>query len=87
MLLELLPYLPALVIEEVERQPDKVVLRTRVRAAAGLPVLGAGARPICTPAALRRHERARVVAELRVRRFRCGNTACPAVAFVGPTAD
>jgi hypothetical protein len=30
--LELFPYLSALLIEEVERQPDKVMLRTRMRA-------------------------------------------------------
>ncbi|MEU6067621.1 transposase family protein [Streptomyces sp. NPDC047082] len=81
MLLELFPYLSALLIEEVERRPDKVVLRTRVRAAT------AACR--CGHSSARVHGRyvrklrdvpmggLGVVIELCIRRFRCENSSCP----------
>jgi transposase len=84
-LLELFPHLSALLIDEVERQPDKVVLRTRVRAMTA--ICG------CGESSARVHGRyvrtlrdvavggLGVVIKLCVRRFRCENTACPAVTF------
>ncbi|MFJ8770155.1 transposase family protein [Streptomyces clavifer] len=85
MLLELFPSLFALVIEEVERRPEQVVLRTRVRAVT--------AECRCGWSSARVHGRyvrelrdvavggLGVVIEILIRRFRCENTACPAVTF------
>jgi transposase len=73
-------------VERVGRYPDQVVIEARVRAAAA-------ACRRCGQVSARVHggyvRRLRdaavggvqVVIELRVRRFRCGNTACPAVTF------
>ncbi|WP_406414690.1 ISL3 family transposase (plasmid) [Streptomyces halstedii] len=85
MLLELFPYLSPLLIEEVERRPDKVVLRTRVRAATAVCRCGQS-----SPRVHGRYVRELrdvavgglgVVIELSIRRFRCENSACPAVTF------
>ncbi|MFE9976461.1 ISL3 family transposase [Streptomyces hirsutus] len=85
MLLELFPYLSALLIEEVERGPDQVVLRTRVQAP--------GAVCRCGQSSVRVHGRyirrlrdvavggLGVVIEICIRRFRCENSACTAVTF------
>ncbi|WP_225845945.1 transposase family protein [Streptomyces sp. HPF1205] len=83
--MELFPHLSALLIEEVERRPDEVVLRARVRA------LGGSCR--CGQSSARVHGRyvrrlrdvavggLGVVIELSIRRFRCENAACPAATF------
>ncbi|MGW8358055.1 ISL3 family transposase [Streptomyces wedmorensis] len=85
MLLELFPYLSALVIEEVERQSDKVVLRTRVRAATGSCRCGQSSARVHGRYARRLRDVAAgglgVVIELSIRRFRCENPDCPAVTF------
>ncbi|MFG2594324.1 ISL3 family transposase [Streptomyces sp. NPDC048438] len=85
MLLELFPYLSALLIEEVERRPDKVVLRTRVRAASGSCRCGQSSARVHGRYVRKLRDVAvgglGVVIELRIRRFRCENTACTAVTF------
>lgn len=85
MLLELFPYLSALLIEEVERRPDKVVLRTRVRAASGSCRCGHSSTRVHGRYVRKLRDVAvgglGVVIELRIRRFRCENTACTAVTF------
>src|SRR5689334_6901663 len=82
----LLPHLSALVIERVERGAGGVVLDARVRSPAGR----------CRCGAVSRRVHGRYVRDLRdgaiggmgvtivlkVRRFRCANTECPAVTFV-----
>ncbi|MFD8525492.1 transposase family protein [Streptomyces capillispiralis] len=85
MLLELFPYLSAPMIEEVERRPDKVLLRTRVRAATGSCRCGQSSARAHGRYARRLRDVAvgglGVVIELCVRRFRCENPACPVVTF------
>ncbi|WP_405954884.1 transposase family protein [Streptomyces phaeochromogenes] len=85
MLLELFPYLSALLIEEVERRPDKLVLRTRVRAASGSCRCGQSSARVHGRYVRKLRDVAvgglGVVIELRIRRFRCENTACTAVTF------
>ncbi|WP_063779746.1 transposase family protein [Streptomyces sp. AcH 505] len=91
MLLELFPYLSALLIEEVERQPDKVVLRTRVRSATGTCRCGQSSAQVHGRYVRRLRDVAvgglGVVIELCVRRFRCENPACTAVTFAEQIAD
>ncbi|MEW2128589.1 ISL3 family transposase [Streptomyces sp. NPDC007259] len=90
MLLNLFPYLSALVIEEVERRPDKVVLRTRVRAATEAWRCGRSSVPLHGRYVRQRGDLAvgglGVVIELCIRRFRCENSACPAVTFAEQVA-
>ncbi|WP_373466093.1 transposase family protein [Streptomyces phaeochromogenes] len=85
MLLDLFPYLSALLIEEVERRPDEVVLRTRVRAATGSCRCGQSSARVHGRYVRRLRDVAvgglGVVIELCVRRFRCENPACTAVTF------
>ncbi|MFI2037137.1 transposase family protein [Streptomyces bottropensis] len=85
MLLELFPYLSALLIEEVERRPDQVVLRTRVRATTGSCRCGQSSARVHGRYVRRLRDVAAgglgVVIELCVRRFRCENPACTAVTF------
>jgi transposase len=84
-LLELFPYLSALLIEEVERRPDQVVLRTRVRATTGSCRCGQRSDRVHGRYVRRLRDVAvgglGVVIELCVRRFRCENPACTAVTF------
>lgn len=87
---ELFPYLSALLVEEVERGPDEVVLRTRVRAPGGVCR--------CGQSSVRVHGRyvrklrdvavggLGVVIELCIRRFRCENSACTVVTFAEQVA-
>ncbi|MET7354959.1 transposase family protein [Streptomyces mirabilis] len=85
MFLELFPYLSALLIEEVERQPGRVVFRTRVRAATAVCSCGESSARVHGRYIRRLRDVAAgglgVVIELRVRRFRCENARCPAVTF------
>ncbi|MGX1316508.1 hypothetical protein RKD24_006627 [Streptomyces calvus] len=85
MLLELSPYLSALLIEEVERRPDQVVLRTRVRSATGSCRCGQSSARMRGRYVRRLRDVAvgglGVVIELCVRRFRCEGSACTAVTF------
>ncbi|MFG3008632.1 transposase family protein [Streptomyces calvus] len=85
MLLELSPYLSALLIEEVERRPDQVVLRTRVRSATGSCRCGQSSARVHGRYVRRLRDVAvgglGVVIELCVRRFRCEGSACTAVTF------
>ncbi|MFI8233855.1 ISL3 family transposase [Streptomyces sp. NPDC085900] len=85
MLLGLFPYLSALVIEEVERRPDRVVLRARVRATTGSCGCGQSSARVHGQYVRRLRDVSvgglGVVIELRVRRFRCENPACMAVTF------
>lgn len=85
MLLELFPYLSALVIEEVERRPDEVVLRTRVRARTADCRCGQSSARVHGRYVRRLRDVAvggtGVVIELCVRRFRCENPGCLAVTF------
>ncbi|MGW2370704.1 ISL3 family transposase [Streptomyces sp. NPDC001667] len=85
MLLELFPYLSALLIEEVERRPGRVVLRTRVRAMTGACRCGQSSARVHGRYVRRLRDVAvggvGVVVELCVRRFRCENPACTAVTF------
>jgi DNA-binding NarL/FixJ family response regulator len=73
-------------VEDLYRRPDRVVIEARVRAATGAcrrcggvsgRVHGSYERQLRDAAA----GGAQVVILLRVRRFRCGNAACPAVTF------
>ena len=87
----MLPHLSALCVERVQRVADRVVLEARVRAAAA-------ACPRCGQVSGRVHGGyvrqlrdaaaggVQVVILLRVRRFRCGNAACPAVTFAEQVA-
>ncbi|MGW0316428.1 transposase family protein [Streptomyces flavidovirens] len=81
--MELFPYLSALLIEEVERRPDQVVLRTRVRATTGSCRCGQSSARVHGRYVRRLRDVAvgglGVVIELYVRRFRCENPACTAV--------
>ena len=90
MLLKLFPYLSALVIEEVERRPDKVVLRTRVRAATAACRCGRSSVRVRGRYVRKLGDLAvgglGVVIELCIRRFRCENSACPAVTFAEQVA-
>ncbi|MEH0549175.1 ISL3 family transposase [Streptomyces sp. B21-105] len=83
--MELFPYLSALTIEEVERRPDKVLLRTRVRAATGSCRCGQSSARVHGRYARKLRDVAvgglGVVIELCVRRFRCENPACTVVTF------
>ncbi|XMN11125.1 transposase family protein [Streptomyces griseobrunneus] len=83
--MELFPYLSALLIEEVERRPDKVVLRTRVRAATAACQCGRISARVHGRYVRKLRDVAvgglGVVIELCIRRFRCENPACPAVTF------
>ncbi|MFD5067648.1 ISL3 family transposase [Streptomyces sp. NPDC058369] len=85
MLLELFPHLSTLLIEEVERRPDKVVLRTRVRAATAVCRCGQSSARVHGRYVRELRDVAvgglGVVIELSIRRFRCENSACPAVTF------
>ncbi|MFC5030627.1 MULTISPECIES: ISL3 family transposase [Streptomyces] len=85
MLLELFPYLSALLIEEVERQPDKIMLRARVRAMTAVCRCGESSARVHGRYVRRLRDVAAgglgVVIELSIRRFRCENAACPAVTF------
>ncbi|MFD9637504.1 ISL3 family transposase [Streptomyces violascens] len=85
MLLELFPYLSALLIEEAERRPDKVVLRTRVRATTAVCQCGRSSARVHGRYVRTLRDVAvgglGVVIELCIRRFRCENPACPAVTF------
>lgn len=85
MLLKLFPYLSALLIEEVERQPGGVVLRTRVRAATAACRCGESSGRVHGRYVRRLRDVAvgglGLVVELCVRRFRCENPACAAVTF------
>ncbi|MFF0143637.1 ISL3 family transposase [Streptomyces sp. NPDC005227] len=85
MFLELFPHLSALLIEEVERQPGRVVFRTRVRAATAVCSCGESSARVHGRYIRRLRDVAAgglgVVIELRVRRFRCENARCPAVTF------
>jgi hypothetical protein len=84
-LLELFPYLSALLIEEVERRADKVVLRTRVRAKSGTCRCGQSSARVHGRYVRKLRDVAvgglGVVIELHIRRFRCENTASTAVTF------
>ncbi|MFD8032786.1 ISL3 family transposase [Streptomyces sp. NPDC059717] len=83
--MKLFPYLSALLIEEAERRPDKVVLRTRVRAATGSCRCGQISARVHGRYVRRLRDVAvgglGVVIELCIRRFRCENAACPVVTF------
>ncbi|MFE2188911.1 transposase family protein [Streptomyces sp. NPDC059455] len=85
MLLELFPYLSALLIEEVERGPDKVVLRARVRSTTGSCHCGHSSSRVHGGYVRKLRDAAvgglGVVIELHIRRFRCENSACAAVTF------
>ncbi|MFG2639191.1 ISL3 family transposase [Streptomyces sp. NPDC048362] len=85
MLLELFPYLSALLIEEVERLPDQVVLRSRARSTTGACRCGHSSSRVHGGYVRKLRDAAvgglGVVLELRIRRFRCENPACPAVTF------
>lgn len=85
MLLELFPYLSALLIEEVERRPDQVVLRTRVRATTGSCRCGHSSARVHGRYVRKLRDVAMgglgVVIELCIRRFRCENSSCPGVTF------
>ncbi|MFE2377254.1 ISL3 family transposase [Streptomyces sp. NPDC059398] len=74
-----------MLIEEVERQPDQVVLRTRVRATTGLCRCGQSSARVHGRYVRRLRDVAvgglGVVIELCVRRFRCENPSCTAVTF------
>ncbi|MER5201451.1 transposase family protein [Streptomyces sp. NPDC002755] len=84
-LLELFPYLSALLIEEVQRRPDKVVLRTRARATTAACRCGQSSARVHGRYVRRLRDVAvgglGVVIELGIRRFRCENPACTAVTF------
>jgi transposase len=84
-LLELFPYLSALLIEEVERRPDRVVFGARVRAATAVCRCGESSARVHGRYIRRLRDVAAggvgVVIELCVRRFRCENPVCPAVTF------
>ncbi|MER6188171.1 ISL3 family transposase [Streptomyces sp. NPDC001652] len=84
-LLELFPHLSARLIEEVERRPEKVVLRTRVRATTGACRGGQRSARVHGRYVRRLRDVAvgglGVVIELCVRRFRCENPDCTAVTF------
>ncbi|MFE5853484.1 transposase family protein [Streptomyces sp. NPDC056500] len=89
--MELFPHLSALPIEEVERQPDKVVLRTRVRAAAAVCQCGRRSARVHGRYVRKLRDVAvgglDVVIELCIRRFRCENSAYSAVAFAEQIYD
>jgi transposase len=84
-LLELFPYLSALLIEEIERRPDKVVLRARVRSTTGACHCGHSSSRVHGGYVRTLRDAAvgglGVVIELHIRRFRCENPACTAVTF------
>ncbi|MER6274018.1 ISL3 family transposase [Streptomyces sp900105755] len=90
MLLELFPYLSALLIEEVERRPDRVVFRARVRAATAVCGCGESSARVHGRYIRRLRDAAAgglgVVIELCVCRFRCENPVCPAVTFAEQVA-
>ncbi|MBT2397852.1 ISL3 family transposase [Streptomyces sp. ISL-100] len=83
--MELFPHLSALLIEEVERRPDKVVLRARARATTVACRCGKGSARVHGRYVRRLRDVAvgglGVVIELCIRRFRCENPACSAVTF------
>lgn len=85
MLLKLFPHLSALLIEEVQRRSDQVVLRTRARAATAVCRCGQDSARVHGRYIRRLRDVAvgglNVVIELCIRRFRCANPACPAVTF------
>ncbi|MFC6060924.1 transposase family protein, partial [Streptomyces pratens] len=85
MLLELFPHLSALLIEEVQRRPDQVMLRTRARATTAICRCGQGSARVHGRYVRRLRDVAagglNVVIEICIRRFRCANPACPAVTF------
>jgi transposase len=74
-----------LLIEEVGRRPDKVVLRTRVRAASGSCRCGRSSTRVHGRYIRKLRDVAvgglDIVIELWVRRFRCENVAYTAVTF------
>ncbi len=81
-----MPHLSDLLIEQVHRQPDQVVLQARVRATTAICRSCGQASGRVHGGYVRRLRDAtvggvQVVIELRVRRFRCGNGACAAVTF------
>ncbi|MEU1276599.1 transposase family protein [Streptomyces sp. NPDC005799] len=84
-LLELFPYLSAVVIEEVERRPETVVFRTRVRAPTGACRCGQRLARVHGRYVRRLRDVAvgglGVVIKLCVRRFRCENPDCRSVTF------
>ncbi|MFF7192026.1 ISL3 family transposase, partial [Streptomyces sp. NPDC008222] len=75
----------ALLIEEVERRPDKVVLRARARSTTGACRCGHSSSRVHGGYVRKLRDAAvgglGVVIELHIRRFRCKNPACPAVTF------
>ncbi|WP_250405545.1 transposase family protein [Streptomyces cellostaticus] len=85
MLLELFPHLSALLIEDVQRRPDKVVLRTRARATTAACRCGQGSVRVHGRYVRRLRDVVvgglGVVIELCMRRFRCENPDCTAVTF------
>jgi transposase len=84
-LVKLFPYLSALLIDEVDRRAGASVLRARVRAAMGTCRCGRSSRRVHGRYVRRLRDGAvgglGLVIELEVRRFRCENSACPAVTF------
>ena len=88
---ELLPHLSAVRVERVQQAAGRVVIDARVRAASGMcrrcgqvsgRVHGSYVRQLRDAAA----GGVQVVIALRVRRFRCVNSACPAVTFAEQVA-
>jgi transposase len=81
----LLPHLSAVRVERVCRHPGRVVLEARVRGAAACRRCGQVSGQVHGRYVRRLRDAAvggvQVVIALRVRRFRCGNAACPAVTF------
>ncbi|MFF0747161.1 transposase family protein [Streptomyces sp. NPDC004111] len=88
--MELFPHLSALLVEEVDRRADEVVLRTRVRAATGSCRCGQSSARVHGRYVRKLRDAAvgglGVVIELCVRRFRCENPACAAVTFAEQVA-
>jgi transposase len=82
----LLPHLSALCVERVQRAADRVVIEAGVRAATAVcPRCGQVSRRVHGGYVRQLRDAAaggvQAVILLRVRRFRCGNAACPAVTF------
>jgi transposase len=88
---ELLPHLSAVLVDQVQRHSGVVVMQARVRAATAL-CRWCGAESGRVHGGYTRRLRdavvggTAVVVALRVRRFRCGNAACPAVTFAEQVA-
>ncbi|GAA3021356.1 ISL3 family transposase [Streptomyces fulvorobeus] len=85
MLSELFPHLSALLVEEIERRPDRVVLRTRARAATAVCRCGQGSTRVHGRFVRKLRDVVMggldVVIEFCIRCFRCENSSCPAVTF------